>query len=110
MIAHGSRHYGHSTIFDPDQPEWTRDLVACGHCQASIHLVPGTQAMVYLIFNVARWAWAATPGAFCRTCMSPVCLACHAIGTCMPWEKQMEAMEAAFTIEQARAEWGDDGR
>jgi len=84
--------------------------VTCGHCQQIIHVVPHTSAMVYLIFRPTSWTWEAEPGAFCRTCMSPVCLACHAIGTCTPWERQLEAMEAAFQIAQARAEWGADGR
>jgi hypothetical protein len=33
--------------------------------------------------------------------MRPVCLACHDLGTCTPWERQLEAMEAKDRLVRA---------
>lgn len=61
--------------------------------------------MQYLIYHPTSQRWTVEAGAFCRTCMAPVCLPCHAMGTCLPWERQMEILEAAGIAQRARAEW-----
>lgn len=91
----GKRASGCAEILDPDGPRWVHDTVTCGHCQAVIFTVPGTLSMQYLIYDPIMRIWSIESGAFCRSCMSPVCLPCHAIGTCTPWEQTMERMEHA---------------
>lgn len=85
---------GFAQILDPDAPAWEHDTVVCGHCQSIIFTVPGTLSMQYLIYDLSTRVWRVEMGAFCRTCMTPVCLACHAIGTCTPWERRLEQLEA----------------
>jgi len=91
--ARGKRASGYAVVLDPDAPAWEHDTVTCGHCQRVIFTVPGTWSMSYLIYDAHLRRWVVEPGAWCRTCMSPVCVACHQIGTCTPWEKQMEQLE-----------------
>ena len=85
---------GYAQIVDPDHPLVERDTTSCGHCGRVIFVKPGTASTVYLIFDRQRWQWQEEPGAFCRVCMRPICLACHDLGTCTPWERQFEASEA----------------
>jgi hypothetical protein len=84
---------GAATILDPDAPVWEHDTVTCKHCERIIFTVPGTLSMQYLIYHPSTQQWTTEMGAFCRRCMAPVCLACDAIGTCRPWERQMEELE-----------------
>lgn len=87
------RHRGYVTVVDPDAPVWERDTCTCGHCQRVIFLKAGAGVTTYLIQHTdGRWTEEA--GAFCRCCMRPICLRCHDVGTCRPFEKQIEAMEA----------------
>lgn len=94
---------GYLVITDPDAPgglDLERDTITCSHCQRIVEVKPGTGATVYLIprlsINGVAQPYHEEMGAFCRLCMKPVCLECHGIGTCTPWEKQMEAIEAKF--------------
>lgn len=91
LRAHGAT--GSARIIDPDAPLWEHDTVSCKHCERIIFTVPGTLSMQYLIYHPSTERWTVESGAFCRKCMAPVCLPCDVIGTCTPWEKQMEAME-----------------
>ena len=86
--------HGYATIVDPDRPLVERDTAQCGHCQRIIFTKPGSAATVYLILDHATRQYREEPGAFCRVCMRPVCLACDAHGRCTPWEKALEAAEA----------------
>lgn len=71
------------------------DTARCGHCQAHVFVKPNTAATVYLIHDASRpGGWREEPGAGCRVCMKPVCLACEAKGTCTPFEKRIEELEA----------------
>ena len=85
---------GYATITDPDRPIVERDTCTCGHCQRVIIVKPHTASTVYLVLNRQTLRWHEEAGAFCRVCMRPVCLACHAAGTCTPWERQLAAAEA----------------
>jgi len=66
----------------------------CFHCQQVIFVKPHTASTVYLIYDRVARRWQEEPGAFCRICMRPVCLACHAHGGCVPWERQLELSES----------------
>jgi len=83
---------GYATIFDPDRPLWERDTVNCVHCGRVIYLKPHTAQTVYLIQH-RDGRWTEEDGAGCHCCLGPVCLPCHAIGTCTPLEQQLAAME-----------------
>lgn len=85
---------GYATIVDPDHPLVERDTCTCGHCQRVIFTKPNTAATVYLVLDRRTLTWREEAGAFCRVCMRPVCLACHAEGRCTPWERKLEASEA----------------
>lgn len=85
---------GYATITDPDHPLVERDTVTCAHCQRIVFVKPATAATVYLILDPQTRIWTEQPGAFCRSCMRPVCLPCEAAGRCVPWERAFEAMEA----------------
>lgn len=87
--------HGFAIIVDPDQrdPLLERDTVTCGHCQALVFVKPGTGATTYLIPQLDR-TWKEEPGAFCRVCMSAICITCCDKGNCTPFEKQLEVVEA----------------
>jgi hypothetical protein len=92
---------GYATVVEPDQPIVERDTITCGHCQRVIFVKPGTASTVYLIFDRTRWAWIEEPGAFCRTCMSAICLPCCDAGRCTPWEQRLEASESRDRLRRA---------
>lgn len=85
---------GYATVVEPDRPLVEYDTTTCGHCQRVIFTKPGTAATTYLIVDRRTLQWQEEPGAFCRVCMRPVCLHCHDLGRCTPWEKMLEASEA----------------
>lgn len=92
---------GYATIFDPDSALVERDTITCGHCQRVIFVKPGTASTVYLIPAkpkdskdlAALNRYEEVPGAFCRVCMSAICLPCHDLGTCRPAAKFLEEIE-----------------
>lgn len=82
-------------IWVGDGPAQEADSITCGHCNRVVFVKPGTGATVYLVFGVdPRLPPHEEAGAFCRVCMRAVCLACHAIGTCTPFERRLEVAEA----------------
>lgn len=85
------RAQGYLLVSDPAGPSLERDSITCGHCQQLVFVKPGHGLTVYLVQQ--RDGWREQPGAFCRCCMKPVCLACHGVGTCTPWERRLAAME-----------------
>ena len=85
--------HGYATIVEPDQRTKEFDTVGCGHCQRVIFVKPGTAATVYLIPRLNQ-PWGEHPGAFCRICIRAVCLKCHSIGSCTPFERRLERAEA----------------
>lgn len=85
---------GYGQIVDPDaRGTWERESIACGHCGRHVWVKPGTAATVYLQLH-RHGQWTEEPGAFCRCCMTPVCLPCDDVGTCRPFERWLEAQEA----------------
>ena len=85
------RPHGVLIVTDPEGATFEADTARCGHCQQVVATKPGSGATVYLV--PAGHGWREEPGAFCRVCMAPVCLACHAVGRCVPWERQLEQVE-----------------
>jgi len=65
-------------------PEGTveRDTLRCCHCQRHIIVPPGPPKPGEELYGV------------CRQCHSITCPPCAALGTCTPWEKQLERQEA----------------
>lgn len=70
-----------------------RDTATCGHCGKIVVVKPGSATTVYLIPH-RDGSWHEEPGAGCRVCMRPVCLPCHDVGVCVPFEKRLERYEA----------------
>ena len=90
------RPQGYLTIVGVDAPQVIeRDSVTCGHCSAVVFVKPATVNTVYQIPQ-HDGTWKEEPGAFCRVCMRAVCLHCHDVGTCTPFEKRLALMEAGL--------------
>jgi hypothetical protein len=86
------RPQGYLTITSDRHVE--RDTITCGHCGRIVVVKPNTATTVYLLPQ-RDGTWREEPGAGCRVCMQPVCLACHDVGTCRPVEQWLELMESA---------------
>jgi hypothetical protein len=70
-----------------------RDTITCGHCQQIVFVKPGTGATVYLLPQ-SQGPDEEEPGAFCRVCMTAICLPCHDVGRCAPFERELERSES----------------
>lgn len=93
------RAHGYATIVEPGRPTVEIDTLQCGHCQRIVFTKAGTAATVYLlpispVTTETVGHYQEEPGAFCRVCMRPICLPCHDLGRCHPWEQQIEAAES----------------
>lgn len=55
------------------------DSFTCGHCNSAKWVKPKERPEDL--------------GGFCRMCSKFTCPRCHAIGTCIPFEKKLEEME-----------------
>lgn len=84
--------HGLATVIVEGREILDRDTITCGHCQRIVLVKPGTGSTVYLLARAGTWR--EEPGAFCRVCMSPICLPCCDRGGCTPWERQLEVSEA----------------
>jgi hypothetical protein len=86
---------GYALVVEPGVPTREWDTVTCSHCQRVVFTKPGSASTVYLLPKAGQpGQFREEPGAFCRVCMKPVCLACDRHGGCTPWERRMERMEA----------------
>lgn len=95
---------GYVTIVEPDRPLVELDTCGCGHCGATIFTKAGSASTVYLIPTRTPGHYIEEPGAFCRVCMRSVCLPCHEIGTCTPFERQLEIAERRGRLLRAALE------
>lgn len=77
-----------------------RDTCQCGHCNKHVSVKANTAATVYLIQH-RDGRTTEEPGAFCRVCMSPICLTCHEVGRCVPFERKLEGWEARDRLRRA---------
>jgi len=85
---------GYLTIVGSDAPRAVEyDTAGCGHCQRVILTKPASVNTVYL-FPQRDGTMREEAGAFCRNCMTPVCLSCHDLGVCLPAEKMLDLMDA----------------
>jgi hypothetical protein len=92
---------GYAQIVDPDRPLAEYDTAACAHCSAIIFTKPNSASTVYLIPTQTAGIlhWVEEPGAACWSCgCQPVCLRCHALGTCTPLEKRLEQSEKGLGL------------
>lgn len=85
---------GYATITEPDAPLVERDTTTCGHCQRVIFVKPHTLSTIYVIFDRETSQWCEAPGCGCFLCQRPICLRCHDLGTCRPWQEQLARSEA----------------
>jgi len=85
--------HGYALILDPDRAQVEYDTIRCCHCQRIVFVKPGSASTVYL-FPQKDGRTLEEPGAFCGRCMGPICLLCHDLGRCTPWERQLERTEA----------------
>lgn len=92
---------GYATIVDPDAPLAEFDTRQCGHCQKVIFIKAGSGGATYLIPTPTPGRFLEEAGAFCRVCMRPVCLPCHAVGSCTPFEQLLEASESRDRLRRA---------
>lgn len=90
---------GYATIAAPDTPLIEYDTARCCHCGRVIFLKPGTASTVYLVlaWDTLRrlYRWLEEMGAWCARCDQPVCLSCHEIGTCTPFERWLDQQEGS---------------
>ena len=72
-----------------------RDACVCNHCQRIFHVGPRQDP--------------ASIGGICSGCNEIVCPRCAALRArgepCLPWEKQMELLEAAVEKQRIVAAW-----
>lgn len=92
---------GYATIVEPDRPLVELDTCVCGHCQRVIFTKPGSASTVYLLPTQVVGQYREEPGAFCRVCMRVVCLRCHDLGRCTPWERRLEVAESRERLRRA---------
>ena len=72
-------HKGYAVVLGPDG-NVERDTITCFHCQRVVFIQPGADP--------------SSLGGFCRVCMRHICGPCATQGSCRPFEKQLEQMEA----------------
>lgn len=71
---------GHLTIVDPGHQTVEIDTMTCGHCNCISQIGPGQRPE--------------DCGGLCKCCMALICGPCVDKGTCAPFEKELERIEA----------------
>lgn len=71
---------GYGVLSTEDGQIREHDTFTCHHCNTIIMVKPRMDA--------------ADMGGMCKICMKLTCSACTAKGSCTPWEKQLEKIEA----------------
>jgi len=66
-----------------DGPVIEKDSITCVHCNSVVFVDAKTDP--------------SSLGGFCTKCMKNICAKCADLGSCTPWEKQMEAQEKTIT-------------
>ena len=77
---------GYLLVVDPDAPLHEQDTFTCIHCNKIVPVKPG--------MSITDFAW-------CRKCMKPVCEKEVCQVRCLPWERQMEIIEARSKLHRA---------
>lgn len=81
------RPQGYAIRSEPGKPDDERDTITCAHCQR-------------LVFVRAKED-PSSLGGFCRLCMRHLCAPCADEGSCTPFEKKLEQMEASARLRRA---------
>ncbi len=71
-------------VTEPGKKDIEIDTIMCGHCNSVAYIKPGQQGL-----------------GKCRMCMRNLCEQCGGLGSCSPFEKQLEAMERADKLMRA---------
>ncbi len=69
------------------------DTITCSHCNQIVMVKAGSADTVYYLPQM-EGPPKEEAGAFCRQCMSSICLSCLKEGRCYPLERRIEEMEA----------------
>ena len=79
---------GYAITVDPDKPHpEEQDTFTCCHCNSIVFVQPFQDA--------------SECGGFCTMCMMHTCNACAAKGSCDPFEKKCERLEAKDRLRRA---------
>jgi len=81
------RAQGYATMSEPDRTMVECDTFTCGHCQRVVFVPPKADP--------------AACGGWCGRCAALICGPCSGLGTCQPFEQQLEAMEAKGRMRRA---------
>jgi hypothetical protein len=73
---YSTRSRGYAVTVNPDGETVEEDTITCAHCNSVVFLKPRE-----------------SPGG-CRMCRGFLCATCTDAGTCTPFEKKLEQMEA----------------
>ena len=92
--------HGYTTIIG-DLARKDPKLVEQGHRHTEAEIDTFTCVHCCRVVHVPARADPSTMGGFCRQCMSLICPKCVDKGTCTPWEKKMEIMEARHRFRKA---------
>ena len=71
---------GYALVVGPEGVTYEADTFTCHHCQLVVYVQPHSPA--------------SDAGGWCGVCAKLICGPCADKGVCIPWEKQMEKMEA----------------
>ena len=71
---------GYAYSFSPDGAHQEVDTFTCFHCNRVVHVKPKCSPDEL--------------GGMCRLCMKMICPACVDLGSCDPFEKKLERIEA----------------
>lgn len=78
---------GYAVWTGPSGPPKECDTFTCSHCNKIVFVPPKADP--------------STLGGFCRLCMKNICGPCHQEGSCKPFEKKLEEIEARDRMRRA---------
>lgn len=81
------RPQGYAVTTEPGKADVEEDTFTCCHCNGIVFVRPREDP--------------SSMGGFCRLCMSHTCAACANKGTCDPFEKKLERLEAKDRFRRA---------
>ena len=79
----------YATTVDPVHGNKEEEGFVCKHCQKIVTVKPFSDPVEM--------------GGLCKCCMGLICKRCVGLGKCVPWERQMEIIEAR---DKARRSYG----
>ena len=85
---------GFGQVIDPDSAKVELDTRGSGPCYAQIRGNTGAARKTDVFRDPRTGQLHEVMGAACRVCMRAVCLPCEVVGTCTPFERRLERLEA----------------